>query len=100
TATVTSDAGPVNEGSVSFVLFDSNGNTVGTATSGTVVNGQARASFVLPGGTPVGSYTILAQYSDSSGSGNFAASSDMSQSLAVIAVPIVNATTVNLTTAS
>ena len=80
-ATVTSGAGTVNEGSVTFLLFDSNGNTVGSSVSGTVSNGTASASFVLPGGSAVGSYTIMADYSDSSG--NFSASSDDTQSLIV-----------------
>ncbi len=80
-ATVTSSAGTVNEGSVNFTLFDSNGNTIGTTTAGTVSNGQASVSYLLPGGTAAGSYSILADYSDSAG--NFTASSDDSQTLTV-----------------
>src|SRR2546428_15035 len=34
-----------------------------TATSGTVSSGAASATFSLPGGTPTGTYTIVADYS-------------------------------------
>jgi hypothetical protein len=92
TATVTSSAGIVNEGSVTFTVVDGSGNTIGTAISGNVSNGSARVSYVLPGGTAAGSYTIQAAYSDSAG--NFTASSDNTHSLTVNAA---NATTVSLT---
>jgi phage baseplate assembly protein gpV len=62
TAKVSSDAGPVFEGTVTFTVSQ-NGSVIGTATtSGTVSNGVARVSYVLPGGTAPGSYTIDAQY--------------------------------------
>jgi hypothetical protein len=72
-ATVTSSGGTVNEGSVTFRIVDSQGNTIGTAMSSTVSNGQASVGYVLPGGTAVGSYTVQADYSDDAG--NFVASS-------------------------
>jgi hypothetical protein len=67
-AAVQSASGPVNEGTVTFTVL--NGTTViGTpVTSATVVNGAASADFDVPGGTAAGTYTILAQYQDSSGS--------------------------------
>jgi hypothetical protein len=83
TATVTSSAGTVNEGSVQFTLTDSNGNTIGTATSGSVSNGSASVSYALPTGSTAGSYTIEADFSDSSG--NFASSSDNTHTLTVSA---------------
>jgi hypothetical protein len=91
-ATVTSSAGSVNEGSVAFTIFDSSGNTVGTSTSGTVNNGSVSVSFALPAGLAAGSYTIEADYSDSTG--NFAANSDISHTLTVSAA---SGTSVTLT---
>jgi trimeric autotransporter adhesin len=96
TATVTSSAGTVNEGSVQFTLTDSNGNTIGTATSESVSNGSASVSYALPAGTAVGSYTIEAAYSDSSG--NFASSSDNTHKLSVSAASTT--TTAGNTTAT
>jgi hypothetical protein len=69
TATVTpqSGSGTVNEGTVTFRLLSLDGTTqFGTAvTSGTVTNGSASVTYVLPGGTPVGSYKVLAVYNPS-----------------------------------
>lgn len=61
-ATVTSSAGTVNAGTVTFTIL--NGATpVGTpVTSGTVTGGSAAANYTLPGGTSAGSYTIQAVY--------------------------------------
>jgi len=97
TATVTSSAGTVNEGSVSFTLLDSNGNTVGTSTSGTVSNGSASADFSLPAGTAAGTYTIEAVYSDSAGS--FSDSFDSAHTLTVgnSKSTSLSLTTVNIT---
>ncbi len=95
TATVTSTSGTVNEGTVTFTLFDSHGNMIGQATSGVVINGSTSVNYILPGGTPVGSYTIGANYSDSAG--NFDASADNSQTLTV---NTANATSVSLTSFS
>jgi fibronectin-binding autotransporter adhesin len=85
TATVTSSAGTVNEGSVTFTVVDSNGITIGTPTPATVSNGSASANFSLPAGTAGGTYTIRAAYSDTSG--NFATSSDNTHTLTVTAAP-------------
>src|SRR5579883_2726108 len=80
TATVTSGAGTVNEGSVQFTILE--GTTViGTATSKAVSNGSASVSYSLPAGTAAGTYTIKADYTDSTG--NLNASSDTSHALSV-----------------
>ena len=79
TATVTSGAVTVNEGTETFTLL--NGTTpIGTAVTVSVVNGAASASYVLPAGTGAGSYTIQAAYS---GTGSFLASSDNTHSLII-----------------
>jgi hypothetical protein len=65
TATVTSPGGIVNEGTVTFTVFNSaNVQIGGPAISGTVTNGLATADYTLPGGTPVGTYKITGSYSD------------------------------------
>ena len=51
----------VNGGTVTFTV-----SAIGTAISGTVTNGQASATLVLPAGQAAGSYTITASYSGSS----------------------------------
>jgi hypothetical protein len=72
TANVTSSAGTVNEGAVTFTIMQ--GSTViGTATAASVHNGVANVNYVLPGGTLPGAYTLDADYSDPAG--NFIASS-------------------------
>jgi CSLREA domain-containing protein len=81
-ATVTSGAGTVNEGTVTFTLL--NGATpVGTATtSSTVSNGSASVSYTVPAGTPVGTYTIKAVYN---GDSNLSTSTDTSHTLTISA---------------
>src|SRR6185437_5925966 len=65
-ASVTSsDLQPVNEGTVTFSVFDANGNLIGTPVTASVLNGQASATYTLPAGTPAGTYTIQAVYDDS-----------------------------------
>jgi hypothetical protein len=66
-ATVTGTAGPVDEGTVTFMVFKGSTEIGVPVTSGPVSNGQASAPFMLPSGTPAGTYTIQAQYSDSAG---------------------------------
>jgi hypothetical protein len=79
-ATVTSSAGTVNKGTVTFTVLQ--GSTViGVAASGGVANGNAVVSYTLPGSTAAGTYTIQAAYTDSSN--NFAASSDNTHTLTV-----------------
>src|SRR5207247_85701 len=56
-ASVTSAAGTVNEGTETFTVLG--GNTViGSPVTVNVVSGAASASYALPAGTPAGSYTI------------------------------------------
>jgi hypothetical protein len=93
TATVTSGAQTVNEGNVTFTLVDSNGNTIGAATTGALTNGSASVSYALPAGTAVGSYTIDASYSD--GAGNFDSSFDSTHTLTI---NVANSTSLGLTT--
>jgi hypothetical protein len=82
-ASVTSAGGSVGEGAVMFLLVDSRNNVVGSpVTSGTVAGGLASATFVVPPGTPAGTYTVQARYSDGT-SGLFLGSTDSTQLLTV-----------------
>ncbi len=83
TATVTSSAGAVNAGSVTFTVLQS-GTPVGSAATASVSNGQAVVDWVLLTGTPPGVYTIQVVYS---GSSRFAPSSDGTHTLTVNAAP-------------
>ncbi len=60
----------VNEGTVTFTILDANGHVVGNPVTGSVQNGVATADFTLPGGTPVGTYTIGVSYTDPAGNFN------------------------------
>ena len=80
-ATVSSGAGTVNEGTESFTIL--NGTTViGSAVSVNVASGTASASYVLPAGASTGTYTIQAVYD---GTADFVGSTDTSHSLTVSA---------------
>ena len=82
-ATVTSGGAPVNEGTVTFAVFNG-ANPVGRPTTPTpVIDGTARGTYFLPANTPVGQYTIRADYS---GSSTFTPSSDDSHVLFVFGV--------------
>ena len=89
TATVSSSAGTVNGGTVTFTILNG-GTTIATATSGTIVNGAASATVTLPAGTAVNKYTIQAVYS---GTGNFGGSTDSSQALTVSSTATTTAVT-------
>ncbi len=79
TATVVSAGGTVNAGTVTFSVF--NGATqIGSSAVGTVSAGSASATYVLPGGSSAGTYSIHASFG---GSGFFLASSDSTHSLVV-----------------
>jgi len=80
TAAVTATGASVSEGTVTFTV--QNGATVigSPVTSGTVSGGNANATYTLPGGTPTGTYTILAAYNASL---DFNASSDNTAQLVV-----------------
>jgi AraC-like DNA-binding protein len=68
TATVTSPAGTVNEGTVAFQVSVNGANWIGTSTTGNVSNGTANVSYSIPGGTAAGDYMISAAYTDTGGS--------------------------------
>src|SRR5262245_61063813 len=76
----TGGTGSVNEGTVTFTLF--NGSTpVGSAvTSGTVNGGAASVDYLLPGDTAAGTYTVLATYNPGS---DYTGSSDNTHTLMV-----------------
>lgn len=79
-ATVTSGAGTVNGGTITFILL-SGGPPIGTpTTSGPVTGGSASVSYTLPAGTPAGAYNIQAIYN---GSTNFTGSADGAHTLTV-----------------
>ncbi len=85
-ATVTSGAGTVSAGTVTFSVF--NGMTqIGSSTGPAAVsNGSASANYTLPGGTAANTYTIVASYS---GGGGFNSSSDNTHTLTVVAPPTI-----------
>jgi hypothetical protein len=94
-ATVTSLVGTVNEGHVIFTVLDSQGKTIGSATSpGNVNNGTASVSYSLPAGTPPGTYRIVATYSPGA---DFSGSSDATHTLTVNAA---TSTSLSLSTVS
>ncbi len=79
-ATVTSGAGTVNSGTVTFTVMQG-ATQIGSATApASVSNGNAAATYTLPGGTNAGTYTIVASYT---AAGNFTSSSDNSHTLTV-----------------
>jgi hypothetical protein len=84
-ATVTSPAGTVNEGTETFTIL-SGATPVGSPVTVSVAAGAASASYTLPGGTPAGTYTIQAVFN---GTTDFGGSSDSSQSLTVISPGIL-----------
>lgn len=85
TATVSDTTNPsttVSEGTVTFTVKDSSGNTVGSPVSGTVSGGKASANFTLPADEAAGSYNIDVSYSDSP-STNFTDGGDTAGKLTV-----------------
>ena len=80
TATITSAAGTVSGGTVTFTILNG-GTTVATATSSNnITSGIATATVILPAGTAASTYTVQAVYS---GTGNFGGSTDFSHVLTV-----------------
>ncbi|MFN8541130.1 MAG: Ig-like domain repeat protein [Thermomicrobiales bacterium] len=75
-ATVTSGAGTVNGGPVTFTVKNAGSATVGVPVTGQVnASGVASATFTIPAGTPTGGYTVEASYG---GAISFNASNDPS----------------------
>ena len=72
--------GTLNEGTVTFQVMNGAAVLGAPVTSSTITGGIATATYTLPGGTPLGKYTLVATYS---GSANFQSSSDSSQVLSV-----------------
>ncbi len=87
-AQVSSAAGSVNEGTVTFTIL-SGGNPVGGAVSASVVTGEANTDYDLLSGTAGGPYTIQAVYTDPS---DFSTSSD-TNTLSVAAAATTTTTT-------
>jgi hypothetical protein len=78
-ATVTSGAGTVSSGTVTFSVY--NGATlVGSPAGRAVSGGSASVTWTLPAGTPAWTYSIDAAYG---GGGSFGASSDNTKTLTV-----------------
>ncbi len=78
-ATVTSPAGTVNEGTETFTIL--NGTVViGTPVTVNVSSGAAAANYILPAGIEGGTYTIVATYN---GTIDFFTDTDSSHSLVV-----------------
>ncbi len=89
-ATVDSPGGPVSEGTVTFQVLNGTANFGSALVSPTTVDGLAAVTFVLPGGTPLGSYDIVAVYS---GSPHYASSGDNTNDLNVnLTQPIITST--------
>ena len=84
-ATVSTTSGnPITGGTETFTIL-SGGQVIGDPTAAEpVANGSVTASYTLPGGTAIGTYTIEADYS---GYGVYPASTDTSQTLTVSKAP-------------
>ena len=82
--TATTGAGPVNEGTITFQVFQGAAQIGSSVTSATVSGGNASAIFVLPANTPVGTYAILATYSPA---GDYISNTDFAHVLSVVAGP-------------
>ena len=79
-ANVSSPAGTVNEGSVSFAIVDASSNKIAGPFVYSVANGMASGNASLPAGTPVGAYFINAVYN---GTPSFASSLPSTSNLTV-----------------
>jgi len=78
-ASVTSSAGTVSEGTETFTIL-SGSTVIGNSVTVSVSSGAASANYTLPGGTAAATYTIQAVYN---GTGNYGGSTDSSHSLTV-----------------
>ena len=62
-ANVTTAAGTVNEGTVTFTVRDAGNNVIGSPVIGNVSAGVATANYTLPGGTTPQALTITGEFS-------------------------------------
>jgi uncharacterized protein YlbG (UPF0298 family) len=93
TATVTSPAGTVGEGSVTFTVL--NGTTViGSATTGNVAGGKVSVNYNIPASEPVGTYTIKAVYS---GTAEYMTATDTAHTLTIGAATAIVTPTITPT---
>ena len=84
-AAITSAAGSVDEGTVTFQLLDTNFLPVGSpVTSPTVSGSSMSATYVLPANIQPGPFTIVATFNASS---NFSSSMDNTQMFVVVPAP-------------
>ena len=83
-ATVTSPAGTINEGTVTFTVRNVATVIGAPTTSGTVSGGAASVSYSLPAGTAPGTYTIQAVYN---GTTEFTGSVDSTHTLTIAGAP-------------
>jgi hypothetical protein len=79
TANVTTAAGTVNEGTVTFTVTNGANTVVGSPVVGSVVGGVATANYTLPGGTTPQTLTITGDFSG----GTFTAASSDTATLSV-----------------
>ena len=79
-ANVSSAAGTINQGSVTFEVLNGSGTEIGSPISAPVVNGVASTNSTLPAGTPVGLDTIQAVFN---GTASFATSGPSDSNLAI-----------------
>jgi hypothetical protein len=83
TADVTSSAGTVNQGMVSFTLRQGSSEPLTVPVLGSVSDGMASVSYVLPAGTPAGSYAIDAVYNPSPEYAEFGQAEDLNHYLTI-----------------
>ena len=65
TATVTTAAGTINDGTVTFTVRNAANTVIGVPVVGNVVGGVATANYTLPGGTAPQALTITGEFSGS-----------------------------------
>ena len=79
-ANVSSPAGTINQGAVTFTILNSSSQQVVPPIVVNVSNGIASNNYILPAGTSVGSYTIAAEYD---GTSSYAASLPSNSTLTI-----------------
>ena len=96
TATVTSTAGTVGEGSETFTVLNGT-KVIGTASTGNVAGGKVSVSYNIPANTPVGTYTIKAVYN---GTADFLTAMDTAHVLTIKSSAAIEATRLDPTVGS